>query len=147
MNTLVNRPDLAQSMGANAASYVARECSWETVAERYMQFLHSFTQSRASEVATAKGEVASAHKSIADRLARCILDASKAAPHSENYARTHLRRFVKTLELTPRASQVALALGQRRVAQLPQGFNLGDLFPGGDIFRDALRQTAELRDS
>jgi glycosyltransferase involved in cell wall biosynthesis/SAM-dependent methyltransferase len=102
MNALVNRPDLAQSMGANAASYVARECSWETVAERYMEFLRSFMQLRPDTVAAVKGEAAPGHASNSDRIAQCILDASKAAPHSENYARTHLRRFVKTLELTPR---------------------------------------------
>jgi glycosyltransferase involved in cell wall biosynthesis/SAM-dependent methyltransferase len=39
LNTLVSRPDLAQAMGARAKAWVARECTWSVVANRYVDFL------------------------------------------------------------------------------------------------------------
>jgi glycosyltransferase involved in cell wall biosynthesis/SAM-dependent methyltransferase len=39
LNTLVSRPDLAQAMGDRAKAWVARECAWSVVADRYVDFL------------------------------------------------------------------------------------------------------------
>ena len=41
LNTLVSRPDLARAMGARAQEWIARECSWSSVAERYVDFLQA----------------------------------------------------------------------------------------------------------
>lgn len=39
LNVLVSRPDLAQSMGQRARDWVAKECDWGSVAEKYLSFL------------------------------------------------------------------------------------------------------------
>jgi len=39
LNTLVSRPDLARAMGERAKAWVARECAWSVVADRYVDFL------------------------------------------------------------------------------------------------------------
>ena len=39
LNILVSRPDLARAMGARAKAWVETECSWSSVAERYVKFL------------------------------------------------------------------------------------------------------------
>jgi glycosyltransferase involved in cell wall biosynthesis/SAM-dependent methyltransferase len=39
LNTLVSRPDLAKAMGARAKEWVATECNWGVVADRYVAFL------------------------------------------------------------------------------------------------------------
>src|SRR5215469_9704450 len=41
LNTLVSRPDLARAMGARAREWIARECSWSSVAGRYVDFLQT----------------------------------------------------------------------------------------------------------
>jgi glycosyltransferase involved in cell wall biosynthesis/SAM-dependent methyltransferase len=41
LNLLVSRPEVAQSLGANARDYVARECNWATVSRQYASFLES----------------------------------------------------------------------------------------------------------
>ena len=46
LNLLVSRPDVAQSLGARARNWVERECSWESVAERYAGFLQSVVEGR-----------------------------------------------------------------------------------------------------
>ena len=102
MTTLLNRPDLARALGRSAAAYVQRECSWERVAERYAGFLRRFAGSapkrRVPEGAVSQAEPQSPTEAIGD----CILAFSKHSPEGENYARTHLRRLVHTLEMTPR---------------------------------------------
>ena len=39
LNVLVSRPDLANAMGGRAKEWVARECDWGKVAQRYLAFL------------------------------------------------------------------------------------------------------------
>lgn len=104
MNTLVNRPDLARALGESAAAYVARECNWEKVAAQYADFLMRFVVRPAAGVAAPAtlGPAAEAAPRAAESIADCILAFSKHSPEGENYARTHLRRFLRTLELTPR---------------------------------------------
>src|SRR5207245_76315 len=84
MNTLVNQPDLARAMGRNAAAYVARECAWEKTAAQYAAFLGG-----------------AGFQPAQSRLETCptgdyILAFSKQNAAAEGYARTHLRRMVKT---------------------------------------------------
>src|ERR1035438_2410495 len=93
MNTLVNRPDLARALGRNAAEYTARECSWERAAERYVEFLTSFKKPRPH-----RPERSEAHK---ETMEECMIAFSKYHAAGENYARTHMQRFVHTLEITP----------------------------------------------
>ena len=46
LNTLVSRPDLARAMGQRAKEWVARECAWDVVAGRYIEFLEEVTGRR-----------------------------------------------------------------------------------------------------
>lgn len=42
LNVLTSRPDLARAMGNRARTWVQRECSWASVAARYVHFLERF---------------------------------------------------------------------------------------------------------
>jgi glycosyltransferase involved in cell wall biosynthesis/SAM-dependent methyltransferase len=97
MNTLVNRPDLARALGQNAAAYTARECSWERAAGDYVDFLERFTAPHTSPTPIPQQET-EAHK---ETVEECILAFSKQSPEGENYARTHMRRFVHTMGVVP----------------------------------------------
>jgi glycosyltransferase involved in cell wall biosynthesis/SAM-dependent methyltransferase len=46
LNLLVSRPDVAQALGARAKDWVARECNWDLVAERYVGFLAAVVAGR-----------------------------------------------------------------------------------------------------
>ncbi len=94
MNTLVNRPDLARALGQSAACHVRRECNWEKVAARYIDFLSTFAKPTAA--------MGGKSEPSGESLAECVLAFSNHSPESANYARTHMRRFLRTLELTPR---------------------------------------------
>jgi glycosyltransferase involved in cell wall biosynthesis/SAM-dependent methyltransferase len=51
LNLLVSRPDLAKAMGGRARDWVARECDWGVVAERYLDFLRDPFAKAAAEAA------------------------------------------------------------------------------------------------
>ncbi len=106
MNTLVNRPDLARALGAKAADYTARECSWEKAASMYVEFLAKFAQPAARPAPAAE----IAHQ---ETMEECILAFSKHHPEGENYARTHMHRFLHTLDITPKggAGKSVLEMG------------------------------------
>jgi len=55
LNTLVSRPDLAAAMGARAKEWVARECSWSVVADRYVEFLEQVAGGYAAIGSVAEG--------------------------------------------------------------------------------------------
>jgi SAM-dependent methyltransferase len=97
MNTLVNRPDLACALGRNAAEYTKRECSWEKSAERYVDFLASFKKPLPQAPVRVEPQKETPHENIEE----CIIAFSKHDAAGENYARTHMQRFVRTLEITP----------------------------------------------
>ncbi len=93
MNTLVNRPDLARAIGENAADYVERECAWEKVAAEYAAFLE--------EIGRPPPRPESHPKTPQPDVGAYILSFSRHTKGSEDYVRTHLRRMVRTLEITP----------------------------------------------
>ncbi len=96
LNLLISRPDLARAMGDRAADWVARECSWPLVAERYVEFLSAVKDGR--EVVL-KAAAPSAMEPIQVELE----DVSNwvADPAAQGYLDHHAARFQKTLELTP----------------------------------------------
>ncbi len=57
LSALVARPDLAQALGARAKDWVERECSWASVADRYVDFLGRIHSGEVCEepVADARG--------------------------------------------------------------------------------------------
>ncbi len=109
LNLLVARPDLARAMGDRAAEWVAHECSWSVVAERYVDFLSAVHEGRPltpknkSEPTIAEPVIVEP-KDIADWV---------ADPSAKGYLEHHTARFQKTLELTPPgdATQRILEMG------------------------------------
>lgn len=94
LNLLISRPEVARELGARAKEYVARECSWPAVAERYLRFLGD------SEISTPSGgppEPRTSSQDLADYLRGWA-----QGEDGERYLETHHTRLVKTLEITPR---------------------------------------------
>ena len=123
LNLLVSRPDVAQSLGARAREWVARECNWDLVAARYAEFLEAVAQGRAwvpwnersrppaPETSAAEtvrqnhqeaaAEAVSATEAGArSELAQYLLGWA-AGGQSRLYFETHRTRLVRTLEITP----------------------------------------------
>ncbi len=98
LNLLVSRPGIAREMGARARAWVERECSWKTVAERYVKFL------RGVDAETATCEVAAIEPPPAEpipELPRYIVGWANDDA-ARQYATTHITRLAKTLQITPR---------------------------------------------
>jgi glycosyltransferase involved in cell wall biosynthesis len=111
LNVLVSRPQVAQSMGANARRWVAQQCSWELAARRYADFLHAVMEGRdwpdepaerttTSELAAPATEQDSQPER--EPVSESYLASWAAASRSEAYLDTHLTRLQRTLEITPR---------------------------------------------
>ncbi|MGH9672820.1 MAG: glycosyltransferase, partial [Bryobacteraceae bacterium] len=100
MSLLVARPDLARAMGARARAWVERHCRWELVAERYVAFLTAVAEGREWSGDSAEPAAPAAEPApIADSDLREWTEAQGAG--SQSYVETHLRRLVRTLEITP----------------------------------------------
>ena len=107
LNLLVSRPDVALELGARAKRYVARECNWDVVAERYARFLSAVAagkeyvdegakQEPPSVASTAPGKQASEQTPPVEYLGSWAV----GRPGRE-YFETHQSRLEKTLEITP----------------------------------------------
>jgi glycosyltransferase involved in cell wall biosynthesis/SAM-dependent methyltransferase len=105
LNLLVSRPDLASAMGARAQEWVARECPWDRVAERYLDFLLGRASSDAAP--------APAPATLPEAVTGEYIQSWVADPGAKQYLSHHTTRFEKTLELTPPgdASQRILEMG------------------------------------
>ena len=97
LSLLTSRPDLAQAMGARAQEWVARECSWASVAERYVGFLRSVTTG--GTVPDAPPPPKTEPEFVAEVEPETI--ERWAAPDATEYIGHHKSRFVHTLEMTP----------------------------------------------
>jgi glycosyltransferase involved in cell wall biosynthesis/SAM-dependent methyltransferase len=98
LNTLVSRPELAQSLGAQARCYVQRECNWDLVARRYASFLRSVVDG------TEWVEQAdSLPAGLSPRPTTEPADITSWTPDepSREYVETHMTRLQKTLAITP----------------------------------------------
>jgi glycosyltransferase involved in cell wall biosynthesis/SAM-dependent methyltransferase len=123
LNTLVSRPDLGRAMGLRAREWVARECSWDVVAGKYVGFLEECCGLRtAPSIVEPEAAVDVAASPVFEEP-----DASPAAeqkpsptpeqpvamedveiwlsPEGREYASHHRSRFVHTLEITPRGDE------------------------------------------
>ncbi len=114
MNLLVSRPEVARELGERARAWVAKECSWETVAERYADFLKAVAEGRAPEGAPepvqhvqqekaaeppeAPAEPAKGPEAPAGEY---IESWAPAADGSRAYVESHLTRLERTLAITP----------------------------------------------
>jgi glycosyltransferase involved in cell wall biosynthesis/SAM-dependent methyltransferase len=117
LSVLVSRPDLAQAMGARAKQWVARECNWSVVADRYVGFLNQFREGRTPACGDTK--CAKSEPESEPEPARFVEDVAPAeiftwvAPEARSYAGQHETRFLHTLGMTPAgdASKAVLEMG------------------------------------
>jgi SAM-dependent methyltransferase len=112
MRVLLDDPALARALGERARAYAAEVCSWHKVAAEYAGFLEEIASGRPQEPAEPmeeplpENETASSAQSASlpptDDLEGYIVSFSHSSPLMEEYALTHLRRLVHTVEITPR---------------------------------------------
>jgi len=131
LNVLVSQPDLARAMGERARNWVARECNWSLVAERYLAFM----QDPAGHVGQALSPVTSSVDDVPpppEDIPAAVQIQPEAietwvAPEAREYARIHKSRFVHTLEITPPgdASKSVLEMGAYMQITAPLKFQLG----------------------
>ncbi len=135
LSALVARPDLAQALGARAREWVERECSWASVADRYVDFLDRVHSGRVCEepLAEARGSVTASDPTqtlqsrdpaspsgVLAREGATFVEPIEpeaivawVAPDARQYAADHTSRLVRTLEMTPagNASKAILEMG------------------------------------
>ena len=87
LNLLVSRPEVARALGARARAWVERECNWESVARRYVDFLEAVVEGRESV-----GDVEAPAKR---RRVRSRSEPSQRRPRAEVPAETsHVHRVL-----------------------------------------------------
>jgi SAM-dependent methyltransferase len=105
LNLLVSRPEVAESLGARAKDYVARECNWPTVAAQYTQFLEHVLNPAAAPIPAPRplppDPVRDANNAPAPPPTIEYLRGWASTPEATSYLNTHQTRLVKTLEITP----------------------------------------------
>ncbi len=82
LKMLLQRPDLAQTLGNQARKWAEINCPWQNVARKYVNFLETTHQR--------------------DKIEAEIRQWTDVSPGS--YVHSHLRRLVQTLEYTPRGT-------------------------------------------
>ncbi len=106
MNLLVSRPEVTAALGARARAWVSKECSWETVARRYVNFLEAVAEGREVEEPAQKlpkqsGEPRPAEVERIEVPGEYIVSWTPAGNGSRAYVDSHLTRLEKTLAITP----------------------------------------------
>jgi len=100
LNLLTSRPEVAKALGRRAREYVARECSWESVARRYEGFVRSVVEGTEwQEPKAASPPQTEPH--VAASPVEEDLDRWAADEGARDYVATHMTRLLKTLEITP----------------------------------------------
>lgn len=109
LNLLVSRPETARALGQRAHDWVARECPWDRVAERYVDFLQAVAEKRPYQpTKTIATPPPPSIEVTGDYIATWTTD-----PGAKQYLAHHTTRFEKTLSLTPpgSATQAILEMG------------------------------------
>lgn len=154
LNTLVSRPDLAHAMGQRAKAWVERECRWDVVAAKYVDFLERVVEGRAEpghhsltvavqseefeivEATVEESEVTTLdERVVAEEPAPVpepepidpVIFETWLSPEGRGYAAHHKSRFVHTLEITPPGdeSKSILEMGAYMQITAPLKFTLG----------------------
>lgn len=106
LRLLTLRPELRNELGREARTWVATECNWQSVAERYAAFLKTI-ESGAEWNPDAPALAKAAHAGAeTDAPSKVSVDpeyvtAWAGDATANEYVETHLTRLVKTLEITP----------------------------------------------
>jgi glycosyltransferase involved in cell wall biosynthesis/SAM-dependent methyltransferase len=100
LNLLFSRPDVAQSLGARARNWVERECSWESVAERYAGFLQSVVEGREWQPPRPDKEQEPAPEPV-HVPGEYIAGWTDPEDSARGYVETHVTRLERTLAITP----------------------------------------------
>ncbi len=109
LNLLVSQPALARQMGKRAREWVERECSWPLAARRYAEFLAEVAEGRAPRRSVPEARPAEVVPDVTEprpqesspEIKLDILGWATESDGSAQYARDHVDRLAKTLELTP----------------------------------------------
>ncbi|MEO5923055.1 MAG: methyltransferase domain-containing protein [Bryobacteraceae bacterium] len=92
LKLLIERPEVGRALGQRARAWVERECSWESVAQRYATFAKHVVEG------TVPQEPRPAPVDVPEGY---ILSWTKEEDGSRKYAKTHSTRLKKTLDITP----------------------------------------------
>jgi glycosyltransferase involved in cell wall biosynthesis/SAM-dependent methyltransferase len=109
LNLLVSRPEVARALGARAREWVARECSWDSVAARYAEFLEAVVEGRelpqavsaAAAAATTEASPAVVETTAEPVKGEYIASWAPVEDGSRAYVESHMTRLEKTLSITP----------------------------------------------
>ena len=105
LNLLASRPEIRAELGARAKAWVERECRWEVVAQRYVEFLCAIAEKRdwPQEPPPEQPAVAPAPSvPHTDPVPpEYIASWAPVEDGSRAYVETHLTRLEKTLAITP----------------------------------------------
>jgi glycosyltransferase involved in cell wall biosynthesis/SAM-dependent methyltransferase len=111
LNLLVSRPEFARRIGAAARTWVQSECTWEIIAEKYVDFLSCVIAGTAP-----LSQPVMEHRPEQVIAAAAAPDGRDSAPlgdevrswavhqDSKAYVEAHGARLSKTLEVTPRGT-------------------------------------------
>ncbi len=100
LNLLFSRPDVAQSLGARARQWVERECSWESVAHRYADFLQAVIDGKEWPPPSPAEAEAPKSESVAVP-GEYIAGWTNPEDSGRGYVETHMTRLERTLAITP----------------------------------------------
>jgi glycosyltransferase involved in cell wall biosynthesis/SAM-dependent methyltransferase len=103
LNLLFSRPEVARSLGARARQWVERECSWESVAHRYADFLQAVIEGKewpppVEHVEEKNAEPAPEPVTVPGEYIAGWTDPEDSG---RGYVETHMTRLERTLAITP----------------------------------------------
>lgn len=102
LNLLVSRPEARHTLGAAARDWLSRNCTWEIAAARYASFLEAVSTGQPwSQPPDDVAAVPAPEPPPASAVDGPYI-LNWVEPAARSYAETHITRFEKTLELTPR---------------------------------------------
>jgi glycosyltransferase involved in cell wall biosynthesis len=95
LNLLATRPSVRCALGDRARAWAEQECSWDSVARRYTEFLEAVVERREPQQRAAAAAAPTTASVPADYIASWAQNGSRA------YVDTHRTRLERTLALTP----------------------------------------------
>ncbi len=102
LNLLVSRPSVRQKLGGNARRWVETTCNWRTVAKQYADFAAAVAEGKSWSPPAADSEPELPPGPEAAPIPDEEIFGWAGGADGRKYAATHITRFQKTLEITPR---------------------------------------------